>query len=193
MLRNANVSILMKNVRARWTMPSNQDSIHSVDLNSSLQPLTLNSLNIDFMRGKLIGVIGPVGSGKSSLLQAILRELPLESGSISIDGTISYASQEPWVFAASVRQNILFGQEFDRDRYNAVVKCCALQKDFQQFENGDLTLIGERGASVSGGQKARIKYVLVYTNKLRPLMRNMLLNFQFGASLLSSIGHIFIR
>lgn len=152
-----NVSISMKNVRARWTMPSNRDSIHSVE---PRQPLALNSLNIDFMKGKLIGVIGQVGSGKSSLLQAILRELPLESGSISIDGTISYASQEPWVFAASVRQNILFGQEYDRERYNVVVRCCALQKDFEQFENGDLTLIGERGASVSGGQKARIKYVL---------------------------------
>ena len=148
----------MKNVQARWTMPSDQDTTRSLDVNSNRQPLILNDLNINFGKGKLIGVIGQVGCGKSSLLQAILRELPLECGSIDIDGTISYASQEPWIFAASVRQNILFGQEYDRDRYNAVVKCCALLRDFEQFENGDLTIIGERGASVSGGQKARIKY-----------------------------------
>lgn len=107
----------------------------------------------------LTGVIGPVGAGKTSFLQALLRELPLESGSISINGSLSYASQEPWVFAGSVRQNILFGEEFDRERYDAVVKTCALVKDFEQLENGDRTIIGERGASLSGGQKARVKYV----------------------------------
>ena len=161
---NENISISMKNVQARWTMPSNQsltcssnDKSSGYENNEVRQLLTLNGLNIDFPKDQLIGVIGPVGCGKSSLLQAILHELPLESGSINIDGTISYASQEPWVFAASVRQNILFGQEYDRDRYDAVIKCCALQRDFEQFENGDLTIIGERGVSVSGGQKARIK------------------------------------
>lgn len=117
----------------------------------------MNNLNVDFPSGKLIGVVGPVGSGKSSLLQALLRELPLESGSISINGSVSYACQEPWVFAGSVRQNILFGQDMDRERYDAVVKTCALIKDFEQLENGDRTVIGDRGASLSGGQKARIK------------------------------------
>lgn len=86
-----------------------------------------------------------------------MRELPLESGSISINGSVSYASQEPWVFAGTVRQNILFGEEYDKERYEAVVKTCALLKDFDQLENGDRTVIGERGASLSGGQKARIK------------------------------------
>lgn len=62
-----------------------------------------------------------------------------------------------WIFAGTVRQNILFGEEYDEDRYNAVVKSCALLQDFIQLEDGDKTLIGERGASLSGGQKARIK------------------------------------
>lgn len=118
---------------------------------------TLNGVNIRIPSGKLIGVVGAVGAGKTSLLQVLLHELPLESGSISINGTISYASQEPWVFAASVRQNILFGGEYYRDRYNSVVQACALTKDFKQFENGDQTIVGERGASLSGGQKARIR------------------------------------
>lgn len=165
------VCISMKNVRASWIMATdelvttvNGKSSDGIKMDSfERPPLVLDNLNIDFLRGKLIGVIGPVGAGKSSMLQAILRELTLQSGSIEIDGTISYASQEPWVFASSVRQNIVFGQEYERDRYNAVVKSCALVRDFDQLENGDLTLIGERGSSVSGGQKARIKYVNVKT------------------------------
>lgn len=102
-------------------------------------------------------ISGPVGSGKSSLLHVLLREFPVESGTINLNGTLSYSCQEPWVFAGTVRQNILFGQDMDRDRYDAVVKTCALLKDFEQFENGDRTVIGDRGASLSGGQKARIK------------------------------------
>lgn len=165
----------MQNVSARWTMP--KDNIfnlkkgksrknkgiiqNGVSIKDNQGTPVLNDLSIDFPKGKLIGVIGPVGAGKSSLLQALLRELPLESGSISINGSISYASQESWIFAASIRQNILFGQEYDRDRYNAVVRTCALTRDFEQFERGDLTLVGERGISLSGGQKARIKYVVV--------------------------------
>lgn len=124
---------------------------------------TLSNLNINFPRGRLIGVIGPVGAGKSSLIQALLRELPLESGSITINGSISYASQEPWVFAASVRQNILFGDEFDYSHYDAVVRTCALTQDFDQFPYGDLTIVGERGASLSGGQRARVKYVFSFS------------------------------
>lgn len=121
-----------------------------------LQPLTLNEINVDFPKGKLIGVIGPVGAGKSSLLQVLLRELPLQSGTLSINGSASYASQEPWVFAETVRQNILFGESYARDRYRKVVKCCSLLRDFDQFEHRDRSIIGEKG-TLSGGQKARIK------------------------------------
>lgn len=125
--------------------------------NGDWKTATLNNVNVNFKKGKLIGIVGPVGSGKTSLLQALMRELPLESGSISVNGSIAYAAQEPWVFAGSVRQNILFGLDMDRERYDAVVRSCALLKDFEQFEFGDRTIIGERGASLSGGQKARIK------------------------------------
>ncbi|GBP87177.1 Probable multidrug resistance-associated protein lethal(2)03659 [Eumeta japonica] len=117
---------------------------------------TLQDIDIEILKGKLVGIIGPVGSGKSSLLQTILGELNLESGSIEINGKISYASQEPWVFGSTVRQNILFGLPYDDFRYNEVVRVCSLQKDFQQFSNGDQTLVGDKGSSLSGGQKARI-------------------------------------
>lgn len=127
------------------------------DDNTTWKLPTLHNINVNIKKGSLIGIVGQVGSGKTSFLQALLRELPHESGSIAMCGSVSYASQEPWVFAGSARQNILFGQEMERDRYDGVVKACSLLKDFEQFEFADQTLIGERGTSLSGGQKARIK------------------------------------
>lgn len=106
--------------------------------------------------GHLCAVIGPVGSGKSSLLNIILKELIPESGDVIVNGILSYAPQEPWLFAASVRQNILFGLPYDRDRYGIVIKVCALIRDFQLLPYGDRTIVGERGITLSGGQRARI-------------------------------------
>ncbi|XP_062699740.1 probable multidrug resistance-associated protein lethal(2)03659 [Aedes albopictus] len=117
---------------------------------------TLEGVNLHVQPGTLVAVIGPVGAGKSSLIHAILGELPLEGGSIKVNGEVSYASQEPWLFSATIRQNILFGLPMDKDRYKKVVKTCALERDFQLFSNGDKTIVGERGVSLSGGQKARI-------------------------------------
>lgn len=85
-----------------------------------------------------------------------MGELKPETGSIKVNGTFSYASQEPWLFTGTVRQNILFGQPMDRRRYHAVVKKCALERDFELLPYSDKTVVGERGASLSGGQKARI-------------------------------------
>lgn len=75
---------------------------------------------------------------------------------MDVIGNISYASQEPWLFVSSVKNNILFGMDFEKDKYNKVVNVCALQRDFKQLSYGDRTLVGERGASLSGGQRARI-------------------------------------
>lgn len=106
--------------------------------------------------GQLLAVIGPVGGGKSSLLHVILQELPLSEGTLKVNGEISYASQEPWLFAGTVRQNILFGLPMDKQRYNTVVKKCALERDFTLLPYGDRTIVGDRGVSLSGGQRARI-------------------------------------
>ncbi|CAG9814465.1 unnamed protein product [Phaedon cochleariae] len=134
--------VSLKNITVKW--------------NLSLSDNALTNININIDRGGLIGVIGPVGSGKSSLLQTLLGELEVVSGTIEVNGTVAYASQEPWVFAATVRQNIIFGSDYDKKRYNDVIRACALEKDFSQFPNGDQTIVGDRGASLSGGQKARI-------------------------------------
>lgn len=113
-------------------------------------------MNLSVEKGKLYCLIGKVGSGKTSLLLTLLGETNLIQGQIKIEGSISYASQEAWIFVASVRDNIIFGESFDQQKYNKVVKVCALQQDFEQFGDGDQTIVGEKGSSLSGGQKARI-------------------------------------
>jgi len=86
----------------------------------------------------------------------LLGEISVTAGSVNTSGRISYASQEAWVFAATVRQNITFGAPFDRIRYAEVIRVCALESDFKQWAEGDQTVVGERGTSLSGGQRARI-------------------------------------
>ncbi|XP_049301233.1 uncharacterized protein LOC125774907 [Anopheles funestus] len=116
----------------------------------------IESVSLTVDPGRLCVLIGPVGSGKSTLLQVILGELELDDGRVEIHGTVSYAPQEPWLFGGSVRNNILFTEEYDERRYLRVVRVCALEKDFELFPHGDQTIVGERGISLSGGQKARV-------------------------------------
>lgn len=117
---------------------------------------TLSDINLDIKPGTLCAVVGQVGAGKSSLLQLLLKELPLNHGKLDIFGNVSYSSQEPWLFVSTVRNNILFGLPYTKSRYKNIVKVCALERDFELFPNGDRTLVGERGVSLSGGQRARI-------------------------------------
>ncbi|XP_048586332.1 ATP-binding cassette sub-family C member 4 isoform X2 [Nematostella vectensis] len=117
---------------------------------------TIDNLSFAVSQGRMLAVIGEIGSGKTSLLQAILGELPLSQGTLKIKGKLAYTSQTPWVFNSSVRNNIIFDNEFDEQRYNDVVHACALDKDISMFYDGDKTLVGERGVSLSGGQRARI-------------------------------------
>lgn len=135
-------TLRLTNVKASWT----PNPIIS----------TLNGLSLELKPGSLCCVVGPVGCGKSSLLQLLLSELPVSSGKSEVFGKVSYASQEAWLFVSSVKSNILFGQPLDRQRYREVVKVCALERDFKQLLHGDRTLVGERGVSLSGGQRARI-------------------------------------
>ncbi len=86
----------------------------------------------------------------------ILGELSCTKGNCRVKGKIAYASQEPWIFSATIRRNILCGSEYDGKRYRKVVKAAALERDFTLFPQGDQTTVGERGISLSGGQKARI-------------------------------------
>ncbi|CAG0914467.1 unnamed protein product [Notodromas monacha] len=116
----------------------------------------IDNLSVTIQPGQLVVVLGPVGSGKSSLLQAMLGELPLEKGTLEVGGQISYAGQEPWVFGGTLRNNILLGLPFNDSKYKQVLKACALSTDVENFPFGDYTLVGDRGVTLSGGQKARL-------------------------------------
>uniref|UniRef100_A0A7M4FK98 Multidrug resistance-associated protein 4 n=1 Tax=Crocodylus porosus TaxID=8502 RepID=A0A7M4FK98_CROPO len=117
---------------------------------------TLAQLSFTVRPGELLAVIGPVGAGKSSLLSAVLGEVPKDEGLINVRGRIAYVSQQPWVFSGTVRSNILFDKEYVKEKYEKVLKVCALKKDMELLDDGDLTVIGDRGATLSGGQKARV-------------------------------------
>ncbi|XP_066266498.1 ATP-binding cassette sub-family C member 4-like [Branchiostoma lanceolatum] len=140
--QDAGCSVLLNKVTAKWEGDSDQ--------------LTLKNINLKLRPGQLLAVIGPVGSGKSSLLSAMLEELPVMSGEVKVRGKIGYASQQPWVFSGTVRQNILFGRPYEDEAYEKTIQVCALEKDLKLLPHGDMTLVGDRGVTLSGGQKARI-------------------------------------
>jgi len=164
-----------------------QDSRHSYvsvssDAESSVaNPITLQDISCTIQQGSLVAVVGAVGSGKSSLLSAILGEMePLDGSKVYIPrdeasknnaGFMSYCAQTPWVVNDTLRGNILFGREYNEERYNEVVEKCALLDDLAVLPAGDMTEIGERGINLSGGQKARVSLArALYSEETRVLL-----------------------
>ncbi|XP_071742643.1 ABC transporter C family member 12-like [Rutidosis leptorrhynchoides] len=127
---------------------------------------TLTDINIDIQVGSLVAIVGGTGEGKTSLISAMLGELPpLENSSAVIRGTAAYVPQISWIFNATVRENILFGSMFEASRYWKTVEVTALQHDLDILPGRDLTEIGERGVNISGGQKQRVSMArAVYSN-----------------------------
>ncbi|RHN39948.1 putative xenobiotic-transporting ATPase [Medicago truncatula] len=114
---------------------------------------TLRDVNIEIRWGQKIAVCGPVGAGKSSLLYAILGEIPKISGTVKVGETLAYVSQSSWIQSGTVQD----GKTMDKTRYEKAIKACSLHKDINDFSHGDLTEIGQRGINISGGQKQRIQ------------------------------------
>lgn len=116
----------------------------------------LKDINLDVAPGSLVMVAGPVASGKSNLLKAILGDLTLVKGSATESHSRAYVPQVPWTALGTVRDNITFGKPYEKKWYEQVVHACALEPDFKLMPDGDMTWIGERGGNLSGGQKQRI-------------------------------------
>ena len=125
----------------------------------------LKTVNLRTDRPQNFMITGPVGSGKSSLLLAILGELSISKGILERKGKMAFVAQSPWVFSGTLRDNITFHRPFDATKFQTTVEACALRKDIEQFPDGDLTTIGERGVVLSGGQKARVSMArALYSN-----------------------------
>ncbi|XP_045485372.1 multidrug resistance-associated protein 1 isoform X2 [Pieris rapae] len=116
----------------------------------------LKNINLQVPKGHLVAVVGAVGSGKSSLLSALLGEMYKTSGRINTYGTVAYVPQQAWIQNATLQDNILFGNSLDKSKYNNVINMCALKPDFEMLTGGDQTEIGEKGINLSGGQKQRV-------------------------------------
>ena len=116
----------------------------------------LQDVELTTTAGGFTIITGPVGSGKSTLLSAIAGEVSYTTGTVTCQGSLVYVPQIAWVFSGTIRENILFGQPYNEDKYNSVLNSCALMKDIQQFPDSDQTVVGECGAVLSGGQRARV-------------------------------------
>lgn len=149
-------------------------SSHEEIQEAEYEPFRLGPLNLSFPVGQLSVIAGPVGCGKTTLITSLLGETTLLTGKIfmpddranrdvcpidpatGLADTVAYCAQTPWLVGASIRENIVFGSRWDKHRYDAVVNACALRRDFEIFDLGDETEVGEKGTTCSGGQKARI-------------------------------------
>eukprot|EP00656_Telonema_subtile_P022979 TRINITY_DN2426_c0_g1_i4.p1 TRINITY_DN2426_c0_g1~~TRINITY_DN2426_c0_g1_i4.p1 ORF type:complete len:941 (-),score=342.43 TRINITY_DN2426_c0_g1_i4:107-2929(-) len=118
--------------------------------------LTLAEISMRMGSSELVAAVGSVGAGKSSLISAVLSEIPRVSGSVSVRGSVALVSQSPYVFNGTVQSNILFGAPMVQQRYTDCLHAAALLPDIDLLAEGDLTEIGDRGVTLSGGQKARV-------------------------------------
>ncbi|XP_076324296.1 LOW QUALITY PROTEIN: ATP-binding cassette sub-family C member 5-like [Tachypleus tridentatus] len=138
--------------------PDPEASADTALVSSNISASVPALLDISFVmkRGSLVGVCGQVGSGKSSLIGALLGQMHLRHGQVSVRGLLAYVPQHPWILNSSIRENILFGLPFLSKRYYEAVYCCSLTEDIAALPGGDETEVGERGVTLSGGQKQRI-------------------------------------
>ncbi|KAF2738556.1 multidrug resistance-associated protein 1 [Polyplosphaeria fusca] len=147
-------------IREKTVVESGEESVRIRDAtftwNKDESRQALQDINFSAHKGELSCIVGRVGAGKSSLLQAILGDLWKIKGEVVLRGAVAYVPQSAWVMNASVRENIVFGHRWDPQFYDKTVKACALRDDFVALPDGDQTMVGERGISLSGGQKARL-------------------------------------
>uniref|UniRef100_A0A8C5SKT9 ABC-type glutathione-S-conjugate transporter n=1 Tax=Laticauda laticaudata TaxID=8630 RepID=A0A8C5SKT9_LATLA len=127
--------------------------------------VTIKDITLEIAHGSLVAIVGSVGSGKSSLISAMLGEMENIKGHINIQGSMAYVPQQAWIQNATLKDNIIFGSSLDETRYQQVLEACALHPDLKLLPGGDLTEIGEKGINLSGGQKQRVSLArAVYSN-----------------------------
>ncbi|XP_059804131.1 ATP-binding cassette sub-family C member 3 isoform X2 [Hypanus sabinus] len=119
-------------------------------------PVVLERINLAIPQGSLVAVVGQVGCGKTSLISALLGEMEKQDGKVSVQGSVAYVPQQAWIRNASLKDNIIFGEPLNEQKYSEVLEACALVSDLNVLPGGDQTEIGEKGINLSGGQKQRV-------------------------------------
>ena len=173
----------------RATLTWGAKDAHTVDGQTAFRMI---DMDIRFVVGHLNIVAGPTGSGKTSLLMALLGEMTLIQGSVFLPGgqsreelgkdpgtgfteSVAYCAQQAWLANDTIKQNILFAAPFDESRYKSVIAACALERDLEILDQGDSTLVGEKGITLSGGQKQRISLArALYCNSRHVLLDDCL-------------------
>ncbi|KAG7398176.1 hypothetical protein PHYBOEH_011499 [Phytophthora boehmeriae] len=162
-------TITVENGQFCWSTFNSSPDFHDDEAFSydvfGTKGFTLQGINLHVDAGSLVMIVGPVGSGKSSLLQSLLGEMQRTGGNVLVRGDISYVSQEAWIRNATLRDNIVFESEFDSQHYEKVLGAAQLIPDLAALPTGDRTEIGERGINLSGGQKARVSIARALYNK----------------------------
>ncbi|KAF9284960.1 hypothetical protein BGZ68_004271 [Mortierella alpina] len=168
--RNEILELSAKELKQAQDMSKEVNSDGHIPLDSP-KKVILSNITMTLRRDELLAIVGPVGCGKSSFCMALLQEMALVAGSFILGHghpsedsqglrrrpvSMSYSAQSPWIFAGSIKSNILFGSRFDQEKYDRVIKACELTRDLTLFPQGDATLIGEKGVILSGGQRARL-------------------------------------
>ncbi|XP_065776548.1 ATP-binding cassette sub-family C member 12 isoform X4 [Muntiacus reevesi] len=164
-VQNQKKHFLKKQRPEAYTLSSSAQGAPDAEEQYDSPKSVLHNISFVVRKGKVLGICGNVGSGKSSLIAALLGQMQLQQGIVAVNGTLAYVSQQAWIFHGNVRENILFGEKYDHRRYQHAVRVCALQEDLSSLPYGDLTEIGERGLNLSGGQRQRISLArAIYSN-----------------------------
>lgn len=125
----------------------------------------LTELSLNVPCGSLTAIVGQVGTGKTSLLSAILGEIRKINGEVCVQGHVAYVAQQAWIQNQTLRENVLFGKRFNTQKYQNIIEACSLKSDLDVLPIGDMTEIGEKGINLSGGQKQRVSLArAVYNN-----------------------------
>ena len=142
-----------------------QENLLTISTSRQEIPLSLKQISLTCSPGQFLMIVGQVGSGKSSLLNAVLNEIYKDKGEFRKHGTIAFMPQTAWLMNASIRENIIFGKAVDEHRYKNILQMCELEKDLEVLPGGDQTEVGERGINLSGGQKQRVSLArALYSN-----------------------------
>ncbi|NXK32993.1 MRP3 protein, partial [Piprites chloris] len=144
-------------VETKVISPGNAISVTNATFSwgKELKP-TLKDINMLVPSGALVAVVGHVGCGKSSLVSALLGEMEKLEGEVAVKGSVAYVPQQAWIQNATLKDNILFGQAPNEEKYQNTLEACALKTDLEVLPGGDQTEIGEKGINLSGGQRQRV-------------------------------------